>query len=176
MPIQIEVHDSHAQLLIEFYVSRLKLLREEIQERERESKEINGVIQQLKKRAALAGEADEIPTPLVYYNDKWTWLKKIHFALEQRGKALSTKEIVDTLADYEPTFLFDRKRAIASISSVLSVKSGAGKDFLKVDTDSGEFAYAINDFPPDDDDIKQISYTKTQQSNESLAPIDDLPF
>jgi hypothetical protein len=143
MPIQIEVQDVHAQLLVDFYVQRLKILRDEIIEREREAKEINTVIQKLRKKDGLL----ELPTSQTHkmpYSDKWTWVKKVQFAIEHEDRPLTTKEIVDVLTEYETTFLFDRKRAVASISSVLSSKSGADKEFSRIESDSGDFAYAIN--------------------------------
>jgi hypothetical protein len=79
MLIQIEVQDTHAQLLIEFYVQRLKVLRDEILERERETKDINSTIQKLKKKNSnsghqeIANNAVSIETP---YSDKWPWVKK----------------------------------------------------------------------------------------------------
>jgi len=147
MPIQIEVQDTHAQLLIEFYVQRLKTLRDEIQERERETKEINSTIQRLKKKNSNISTqelTDNAVTDKVEYSDKWPWIKKVSFALNFAQKALTTKEIVDVLSEYEPAFLFDRKRAIASISSILSSRWGTDKEFIRVQSDSGDFAYTVN--------------------------------
>lgn len=147
MPIQIEVQETHAQLLIEFYVQRLKVLRDEILERERETKEINSTIQKLKKKNSNSGQ-QEIPNNAVSietsYSDKWPWVKKVSFVLENTSHPLTTKEIVDVLTEYEPSFLFDRKRAIASISSILSLRWGGDKEFLRVESESGDFAYTIN--------------------------------
>ncbi len=79
------------------------------------------------------------------YSEKWPWLKKIRFTIELKGCALTTNEIVDALVEREIGLMFERKKAVASVSSVLSTKSGPGKDFLKTESDSGEYAYAIND-------------------------------
>ncbi len=145
MPIQIEVQEFHAKLLIDFYIQRLKTLKTEIIERERELKEINGTIQKLKRGnlSPVENSPKEIinTTP---YSEKWTWVKKIQFAIEQQGKPLTTKEIVDTLTEFEADFIFDRKRVVASISSMLSTKSGSDKEFIRVESDSGDFAYNIN--------------------------------
>lgn len=162
MPIQIEIQDTHAQLLIDFYVGRLKTLKDEISDREREAKEINGVIQKLKKRESVPiAISNGLPVDRSDYSEKWTWLKKVLFALDTMDRPLTTKEIVDVLTEYEPSFLFDRKRAIASISSILSTK--AGSDFVRVDSDSGDFAYRLRN----DNDNKRNVLEK---------PIDDLPF
>jgi hypothetical protein len=162
MPIQIEIQDTHAQLLIDFYVGRLKVLREEILDRERESKEINGVIQKLKKRDTQPfAISNGILVDRSEYSEKWPWLKKVLFALNTTDRPLTTKEIVDVLTEYEPSFLFDRKRAVASISSILSTK--AGSEFVRVSSDSGDFAYRLRN---DNDD----------KHNALEEPIDDLPF
>lgn len=143
MAIQIEILDSHVKHLTEFYIQRLKTLREEIQERERETKEINANILKLKKGGTTSPEA--VPTILsADYSDKWPWLKKVQFAIELQNRPLTTKEIVDTLSEYEPSFIYDRKRAVASISSILSSRWGEGKEFKRTQSDSGDFAYDLN--------------------------------
>ena len=164
MPIQIEVQDTHAQLLIDFYVQRLKTLRDEILERERETKDINNTIQRLKKKNSLS-TSQELPeiTALdkTAYSDKWPWIKKVSFALSGTKNALTTKEIVDVLTEYEPAFLFDRKRAIASISSILSSRWGADKEFIRIQSDSGDFAYTINK-PEKESEIENNIVSSTQ--------------
>lgn len=162
MPIQIEIQDTHAQLLIDFYVQRLRVLRDEILERERESKEINGVIQKLRKREPQLAISNGSPVDRLVYSDKWPWVKKVQFALETQENPMTTKEIVDLLTEYEPSFLFDRKRAVASISSILSSKSGPGKEFARLDGESGDFAYCI-------------SREGNNQKNNDLD-LDELPF
>lgn len=164
MGILIEVHDVHAKLLVDFYIQRLKVLRAEILEHERETKEINSIIQKLKK-----GDNHEVSltasTTNISYSEKWPWVKKVQFAIEKQGKPLTTKEIVDTLTDYEADFIFDRKRAVASISSILSSKSGVEKEFLRVESESGDFAYDINN-----------SEKQQAQSMVKEGIDDDLPF
>jgi hypothetical protein len=163
MPIQIEVQDIHAQLLIDFYVSRLKVLRDEILEREKEARDINAIIQKLRKREPPL-VSNSLHLEKSTYSEKWPWVKKVQFALETQEKPLTTKEIVDVLTEYEPSFLFDRKRAVASISSILSSKSGVDKDFVRVSSDSGDFAYELS---------KQVN----NKNNSELDPLeDDLPF
>jgi len=147
MPVQIEVQDIHTKLLIDFYLQRLKILRSEIIERERETKDINSTIQKLKKGNIRPPSNSNVNVmeKEVPYSEKWPWVKKVYFAIEQQGKPLTTKEIVDVLTEYEADFIFDRKRAIASISSILSVKSGGeDKPFIRTESESGDFAYNIN--------------------------------
>jgi len=148
MPVQIEINDSHIDALIEFYIQKLKVLREEIAEREKATKEINAQILRLKKGRTSSSSSGpnlhQLEAPLVPYSDKWPWVRKIRFALERRGKPLTTKEIVDTLIEYEIALMFDRKKAVASISSMLSTKSGDDKEFIRVQSESGDFQYDLN--------------------------------
>lgn len=145
MPVQIEVNDSHIKHLTDFYIQRLKVLREEIIERERESKEINATIQKLRKGTSPTEISSETKKAAPEYSEKWPWIKKVHFAIEQQQRPLTTKEIVDTLTEYETSFIYDRKRAVASISSILSSKWGNNKEFIRMESESGDFAYGLND-------------------------------
>jgi hypothetical protein len=160
MSIQIEIQDGHAQLLIDFYIGRLKTLRGEILDRERESKEINTIIQKLKKREPLLAVSNGIHVDKSTYSEKWPWVKKIQFALEHQERPLTTKEIVEALTEHEPSFLFDRKRAVASVSSILSTKSGS--EFIRVDSESGDFAYRLRN--------------DTDNKTNELEEVDELPF
>ncbi|WEK33878.1 MAG: hypothetical protein P0Y53_15420 [Candidatus Pseudobacter hemicellulosilyticus] len=159
MPIQIEINDSHVDGLIEFYLQRIKVLRTEIAEREKESKDINAQILRLKrgKTESIGNEKSPIIHSTSNYHEKWTWIKKIRFILEPSLYPMTTKEIVDTLMTYEAGLMFDRKKAIASVSSILSTKSGEGKEFLRLENESGDFAYDIkkkkNVKDDNDDDI-----------------------
>lgn len=147
MPIQIEINDAHIDALIDFYIMRLKTLREEIAEREKESKDINAQILRLKRGKSNPASGDSKNVDLlqpVNYSEKWPWGKKIRFAIERKGQPLTTKEIVDTLIEFEIALMFDRKKAVASISSLLSTKSGDDKEFKRIESDSGDFAYDIN--------------------------------
>jgi len=40
MPIQIEIQDAHAQLLVNFYIQRLKVLRDEIMVRDKKLRKL----------------------------------------------------------------------------------------------------------------------------------------
>ena len=65
------------------------------------------MIQLKSKKDAPKSVSTAIPdfTPHGFdYSDKLTWAKKIEFALKDEGKSLSTTEIVDVLAKYEPDF------------------------------------------------------------------------
>ena len=144
MGVQIEINEKDVEALTMFFVQRLKVLREEIMEREKEIKSITNTIQMLRKPVSSSSDSAESAVKLTNYSDKWTWLKKVQFAIEQAGAPLTTKEIVDVLTEYETTFIYDRKRAVASISSVLSGRWGADKEFSRTESKSGDFAYFLN--------------------------------
>jgi hypothetical protein len=147
MPVQIAIQDNQADLMIDFYVNRLKTLREEILARENETKLINNLVQQLKKRDTSM-VAESMPSYAISnrpdYSEDWPWMKKILFALNNSPTPMTSKEIVGFLTDYEPVLLFDKKRAIASVSSILSTKSGKGKTFVRTEKESGDFAYQLS--------------------------------
>lgn len=162
MPIQIDVHESHIQSLIQFYFERLKTLRVEITAKELELKEITLVIQKLKRGSANGNTQDNIGKVNIDYSESWPWARKVEFAIELKEKPLSTKEIVDILTEFEPSFLIDRKRVVASISSILSSKSGEGKEFKRVESDTGDFKYIVNE------KIDKAKEDKTTEDDDSM--------
>lgn len=176
--IDIKIKSKHLEDIIFFYSEKQKGCLIKISDLEKEVKEISGIIIQLKKafkdsQDILVIDKDEHK---LYdgYVDKWPWIKKIIFAIEKSRKALTTKEIVDFLIDYEPELIHDRKRAVGSVSSILSVKSappgGDKKEFTKFDSDTGEFAYAV--WQETLDYWEKIQKT----ASETLSTDYDLPF
>ncbi len=144
MSIKIEINEAHVKQLMEFYIQRIKVLKEEITERERESKELNESILQLRKAVSdKSGNVQKINPKASRYNTLWPWFRKIEFAINHMNKPISTREIIETLSEFEPSFLYNRKKAVASISSVLSTKSGKGKKFIRKQNDIGEFIYTL---------------------------------
>ena len=148
MPVNINIPDNQIDTMIKFYVDRQKEKRELILSLEKEVREFSSTIMQLRnaksKPTHLNPESIEtIPSEKVY-SPKWPWVKKIEFAMNEANKFITTKEVVEILTNYEPEFIADRKRAIGSISSTLSVKSGTSqdsKDFIKRESESGELEY-----------------------------------
>jgi len=123
--LSIEIKDRHIKDLIDFYIEKQRGLRLQITTLEREVKDISAIIMQLKQTSRSGSPTEIVQLPgQDIYSVKWPWVRKITFALEQVGTPLTTKEIVDLLTDYEPAFISERRKAIASVSSTLSVKSG----------------------------------------------------
>lgn len=145
MSINIEVTENDAQLLADFYLKKLKGLKEEIQAKEEEARSINAMLLQLKKvskEPLVATESAKVHTD---YSEKWPWLTKIIFALMASDRALTTNEIIEVLTEYESSFLFERRKVTASISSVLSLRSAPGKELTRFKEPSGDYSYKVRD-------------------------------
>lgn len=145
MPINIEVTENDAQLLVDFYLKKLKGLKEEIQAKEEEARSINAMLLQLKKISKEPLVATESARVDARYTEDWPWLMKIMFALNISDRALTTNEIIEVLTEYEPSFLFERKKVTASISSVLSLRSAPGKELVRVKQPSGDYSYKVRE-------------------------------
>jgi hypothetical protein len=174
MAIRIEIKDDHIKDLIDFYSKKQKTLREHILKLEKDLRDISATIAQLKQRP---NHTDTVPASLIpdeeVFSSKWPWIKKIAYAIKEAGKPITTKEIVDILDAYEPKTEEERKSAVSSVSSTLSVKSGKysdKKDFIKNISESGEFAYDI--WKED----REIENTQTFGSSIVIDDDDDLPF
>lgn len=177
MALKIEINDNHIQDLIQFYVEKQKTLKTEIAAREKEIKDISAIILQLKSpKNSITGQVEKVDEGLVY-STKWPWAKKISFVLHVNGgKPLTTKEIVDEISIYEPEFISDRKRAIASVSSTLSVKAD---EFYKEQGESGDYEYSVT---PNNSYFPSSGYGYVGpdkipiQTYGTNMEVDDLPF
>lgn len=83
------------------------------------------------------------------YYSEWPWLTKIKFALSTQGHALSVKEIIEVLTEYEPSLLFEQKRTMASVSSALSLNYGKGKAFIRFEGPAGRLTYNLSEGYPE---------------------------
>lgn len=179
MPVNIYIQDEHVGFLIEFFNSKLKSIKEQKNELEKEESSIKASIAQLKSKKSESVSADiKIAMPLIENNDKefnsdWIWVRKIEFAIKDLGQPSTTSEIVDRIILYEPAL--DRKKAIASVSSNLSVKSGAPEDnksFIKIDDGTRVSKYFIQ--MPLHDNVQ----VDAEDAKDTLPKpeINDLPF
>lgn len=187
MAVSIYIQEKEIENLIEFYNSKLKAIKLKKIELDNDEKSIRATLMQLKaKKEGGIKEVENAPydfTPHGFdYSDKWTWAKKIEFAIKDANEPLTTNEIVDVLAKYEPDFEeggSERKKAIASISSTLSVKAGLedeeGKDFIRIDEGTGRSKFSLKESALDKV-IKeaQIKMDNTLPTLNSM--VDSLPF
>lgn len=195
MPVNIYIQDKDVDDLIVFYNGKLKLIKESKGELDKEESSIKATIAQLKSKRAAATNQIENPLPLIEndekeYNKNWIWAKKIEFAIKDIGQYATTNEIVDRIIVYEPKL--DRKRAIASVSSTLSVKAGKEDDdsklFIKIDDSTGMFKFFIKKGSIIDssaitnsdylDTLRDFAATITETSTKAIKEIknSDLPF
>lgn len=173
MAIRIEIKDDHISDLLSFYVSKQKNIHEQISKLENELRDVNATLAQLRQRPLNISDpftSDLLPEQQVY-SAKWTWLRKISYAIKEAGKPVTTKQIVEILEAYEPKLVEERKTAISSVSSTLSVKAGKFSDkkcFVKSINESGEYAYDIWN--------ESLTLEKNQSQYGSQITMDDLPF
>jgi hypothetical protein len=172
MTIQIEIKDDHVKDLLEFYSSKQRALKDQISKLERDLRDINSTISQLKHLTAMPGSPSiDLFDDAEIFSPKWPWIKKIAFAIKEAGKPISTKEIVEVLNVYEQRNEEDKKSAISSVSSTLSIKSGKYSDkreFVKAISSTGEYIYDVWKEKKDLDD-----HTINHFNN---IVIGDLPF
>jgi len=169
MAITIKIKDAHLKDLIEFYSLKQRALKEEISELEKKLMDITATISQL-KRSTNNSEIGWMEEKEVF-SSKWPWSRKIAYAINEAGKPITTKEIVDILDSYDPISPEDKKSTISSVSATLSVKSGKHnekKDFVKSVSESGEYAYDIW--------REQNNLEEGNKFFGSQILVDDLPF
>lgn len=166
MPLQIEIQKEHINDLITFYTEKQKEVKQRISELEREYSDIIAIIMQLRQSSLKDASKEIVPIEgQDIYSPKWTWVKKISFALKQVAKPLTANEIVDIISEYEYEFKIERRKAIASVSSTLSVK--AGKEFIKEKGVTGEFEYSLPG---------KFNNNSTKEKFGTKILIDELPF
>jgi len=172
MAIRIEIKDDHVTDLINFYSSKQRDLREKIAKLENELRDVNATIAQLRRRPDHIKDSysAEFQPETEVFSSKWPWQKKIAYAIKEAGKPITTKEIVEILEFYEPKLVEERKSAISSVSSTLSVKSGKHserKHFVKSLNESGDFIYETWEEKETDENLQHFG---------SSIIMDDLPF
>ena len=184
MPVNIYIQNKDIDDLIEFYNLKLKKIKQNKIELDKEEKSIKATILQLKSKKAVYDNAVDLFIPKneneSVYSVKWTWAKKIHFAINEARKPLTTNEIVDALSIYEPDFEeggSERRKAIASISSTLSVKAGLemelDKEFVRIDEGTGRSKFNLRqeEFIKNEEPVPTITLEE-----EKIEAVDKLPF
>ena len=173
MAVSITFKESEIPLLIDLYLVNLKNKKDEINTLEKEVKEINAKIIQLKKALNAAGTDTTISPIFAHdmYSEDWQWTKKIQFAIEFVKKPLTVNEIVDTLGEVEPSIIAERRKAMSSISGTLSNKSGDYSDkkyFIRTTSASGEYAYDV--WKERKEEVEEI------ETYGNKIIVDDFPF
>ena len=175
MTIQIEIKDDQIEDLVEFYSIKQRSLKDQISKLEKNLRDVSATISQLKHLATMprTSKANFLEETDIF-SPKWPWIKKIAFAIKEAGKPISTREIVEILSVYEQRTEEEKKTAISSVSSTLSVKSGKHSDkreFVKDVNSSGEYVYNIW---RENSKIDSCEYDAKYYGSNIV--IDDLPF
>ena len=98
MPVNIYIPDEQIDLLLDFYASELKGVKEKRTLLDKHEASIKSTIAQLrsKKYDIENNHTSNVPfAEKMRFQDDWTWAKKIEFAIGQARKAVTTNEIVD---------------------------------------------------------------------------------
>jgi len=176
MAVTVEIATKHLKDMIAFYVEKQKAAKSQINAAEKDLRELTLLIAELRNTLLNATASPESPqVQPAQYNTRWPWARKISFAIERAGRPLTTREIVEHLSEYEPEFIEGKKRAIASVSSTLSVKTAAGQDFEKIQGEEGDFLYNVK---PDEIWDSGYGYVgpDTIPIQTKMEESDDLPF
>jgi hypothetical protein len=152
----IQVPGNYATKIREFYKTRLAEIENEAIEIRTLLKDLdnsnnssthNGVtvamaISQPNNFVVKAPELGDFPKT---YNPKWANQKKAQFIIRTKGRALTSREIVDIIVDeYDPNIEGGKSKFLASMSSVLS---GNCKDpdgiFTRTKNDIDDYIYNV---------------------------------
>lgn len=175
----IEIKNELVPELVSFYTQKVKDAKAEIKKHEANIKEYYATITQLTK-----GGDDHESKPLKStYSAEWRWQDKIRFALNELGMPSTTREIVDYIGLYEPHFINEEsKKAIGSVSAILSMKSGdesEKKPFIKDTRANGENVYwntpGVSEIFSDDD-IKEDNILYGTNVKVTPDKTTDFPF
>lgn len=191
IPVNIYIQSKDLSELLEFYEAKLKITKQKRKDLENDESEIRATIAQLKNKMQSTETIDESPTLFsikpnkFQYNKKWTWVEKIEFAIRESSKPLNTTEIVDSLIIHEPSLDDDKRRSVASVSSILSIHSGVNeqsdKKFIKIDR-GGRSNFLVRDTVDENINNDALPLKEDKVEIIELPPphdfdkVDDLPF
>lgn len=173
--VNISLSKSELTDLIATLVDKIKIKKTEKEVLEREIRDLNARVIQFKKALSEteSGVVIKPPTNNDNYSENWSWLNKIKFALSLAKRSLTTNEIYESLCEFEPHLLAEKRKVISSISGTLSIKSGSyedKKDLIKHKNKNGEFEYEIWE--------ENSKMVLTNEHSIKLGDVimDDLPF
>lgn len=130
----ISIPEQHLSQIREFYQGKIAELEKQLSDLRSVLSSLNG--SSVKPQLPLI-----IPDGNAGYNVNWSFSKKIKFIIQTAGHPITTREIVDTLVQkYEPQEQNNRKKVVATVSSILSTGAKNGS-FIKTTDDSGQNLY-----------------------------------
>ena len=168
--VPILLDERYLDSLIQFHLQKQQEIRDHIALLQLEEKALSATIVELRQAQNKVKPEFSPQLGEILYNREWTWTKKIDFALDVAGRAMTSREIVDLLENYEPQLKSQGRKPIASVSAVLSTKSGDYYDRYEGDGDVRYMKKAVvRDYK---EDIKEFIQTPLIVDK---GP-DDLPF
>ncbi|MBX7204955.1 MAG: winged helix-turn-helix domain-containing protein [Bacteroidia bacterium] len=155
MGVKIEFNEQQAAHLLRYYNEQQDVIRGKISELENSLKLNDALIQMIKSQLTVKVE----PTPEKLfiqtddgktinpeqYKSEWSWGNKIGFIFKTEKRLMTTREIVKAIYKYEPALAENDKSNIKSVSSILSVHSGEGKRFKRVDKRGADNLFGLHD-------------------------------
>jgi len=132
MSIKIEISESEATELKEYYISKLHEVDNELQNLYAKKAQFQNIISRLINKKT-SQEADHTlplflpPSPDEIYPSKGTILERIEFILRTSNSPLNTREIIDRVFLYQPHLKTDKdleSRTAKNVSTILSIHKG----------------------------------------------------
>ena len=140
MPLSIEIPEIHIAALREFYLNKKEILLAEL-------KTIDNVLSQMSTNNLVpTGKSLSQTLSAIYppgYPIDALWQDKIIYAIKHTGGESTTSSIANYVCNIERDL--DRRKVVATISSVLSTQSKDGGVFGKRLNPKKENVYFIND-------------------------------
>ena len=138
---KIEVPISERENLIDYYLKKKEVVLSQLSS-------IDSMLNSLgfvNKKAATVNNSSN--TDIIQFENgyipQWSWIKKIHFVLNNSDIALTARQITDKILSLEPDSNLEGSKIFATISGQLSNKISAGKDFEREKNVLDEYVYRI---------------------------------
>lgn len=137
---KIEFTDSEALELIPFYQEKL----EEILSKKKRYEQL---LQTLRNSLNANSSSKQLFFDSVAgYSADWSWTDKIKFVLEESGRVLKTKDIIDRLLNYDPDLGGDRLEVTKRSSSATVSRQTKNGVFGKSEDKDGISKYGLSEW------------------------------
>lgn len=138
--VTIEINVAEYPYLRDFYIARKNALAKQMAD-------VDEILEKISNDIISIQALSPISTSNIDssgYDKSWNWVPKIKFIIKEAKKPCSTAEIVAGVLDHEPERKQNRKKVVASVSSVLSSNHGEGKPFSRAErNNTSEFEFDL---------------------------------
>ncbi|WP_276370315.1 hypothetical protein [Chryseolinea sp. H1M3-3] len=136
--------------LMDFYLNKQRDLEIKL-------REVKGIIAQLQEAVVTPADnqlsithSTKVSNPV--YRENWSWSQKIKYVIEDAGRCLTTRQIIDRLRNFEPLI----GNPINSVSGTISGKISNSIMFNRYhDLDSSEFFIGLEEWFTVDGNVKE---------------------